>query len=81
MAGALSRPSFGVPIQNFLSLPSYVKKIILFYYDYRLYDDRWQIKLSPSLLLLLFLMIPTVMMISGFFQLISGFRIFSAISG
>ena len=24
MAGALARPCFGVPIQNFLSLPSYV---------------------------------------------------------
>ena len=29
------------------------RKLLLFYCDYRLYDDRWQIKLSPSLLLFL----------------------------
>ena len=39
------------------------RKLLLFYYDYRLYDDRWQIRLSPSLLLL-FLTICTVSLFS-----------------
>ena len=67
MAGALACPCFGVPIQIFYHYLAMYRKLLLFYYDYRLYDDQWQIKLSLSPVLL-FLTIRTLSL---------DFRIFS----
>ena len=54
--GRSTRPSLFLLSQYriFYHYLAMYRKLLLFYYDYRIYDDRWQIKLSPSLLLLLF---------------------------